>query len=459
MLKVQYISFVQTKAKQLSSILAMLREKHIQLDNYDPNSCTQPCIILCDDISTTDFLFLEPLMKEHKVLLIHFNTHHCHESTRMIYNMGVSDVLNDENLERLASTIKKRLERWHLLNRMVQSVQQNHNIIGNSAPWLQALRELLEAAHFSSTPILLQGETGTGKELLAKIAYDFNSLKNKHAFVIVDATTLSPELAGSELFGHEKGAFTGATTSRSGAVAAAHNGTLFIDEIGDLPLQIQAQLLRLIQEGTYKHLGGNIWRHSKFRLVSATHHDLKTMCKKGTFRSDLFYRIAGSVIKLPPLRNRGDDILSLMKHFLSNVLSCKGQVKLDPSVELHLINRSFSGNVRDIKQMANRIAMRHVADGYITLGDLPKTERSNEDLALNLFKTSFNKVIQSSVMNGHSLKEISELAKNTAINLAMENNSNNIKLVANKLQISVRTLQMRRQNQTQEISSKSIKNI
>src|SRR5690606_31880967 len=134
--------------------------------------------------------------------------------------------------------------------------------------------------------------------------------------VILDCSTIVPELAGSEFFGHERGAFTGALITREGAFALADGGTLFLDEIGELPLHLQVQLLRVIQEGTYKKVGSNTWKSTRFRLICATNRDLSEEVKKGRFRADLFYRIASWTFHLPPLRERKEDILPLALHFL-----------------------------------------------------------------------------------------------------------------------------------------------
>src|SRR5262249_683962 len=148
------------------------------------------------------------------------------------------------------------------------------------------------------------GESGTGKELIARLIHDLDSRPGKPPLVVVDCTTIVPGLSGSEFFGHERGAFTGAINTRDGAFALANGGTLFLDEIGELPQPMQAELLRVIQERKYKRVGSNAWQHTDFRLVSATNMDLESGVAKGAFRGDLYYRIAGWVCRTPPLRER-----------------------------------------------------------------------------------------------------------------------------------------------------------
>lgn len=177
--------------------------------------------------------------------------------------------------------------------------------IGASPAWRRLLRGVVEVAHFTQAPVLLVGESGTGKELVGRLVHDLNESAERGALAVVDCTTIVPELAGSELFGHERGAFTGAHAGRDGAFATAQGGTLFLDEVGDLPLSLQAQLLRVAQEGTYKRVGSDTWRHSRFRLVSATHRDLPARIEAGQFRQDLYFRIAGWVFRVPPCASAG----------------------------------------------------------------------------------------------------------------------------------------------------------
>src|SRR5262249_44123862 len=154
-------------------------------------------------------------------------------------------------------------------------------------------------------------------ELLARLIHELNAATKERSLVVVDCTTIVPELSGSEFFGHERGAFTGAVAARDGAFALADGGTLFLDEIGELPSHLQAQLLRVIEEGTYKRVGGNAWQRTNFRLVCATNRDLPRLVEAGKFRGDLYFRIASWVFRIPPLSERIEDILPLARHFLA----------------------------------------------------------------------------------------------------------------------------------------------
>src|SRR5205085_578959 len=191
--------------------------------------------------------------------------------------------------------------------------------------------QVIEIALFSDGSVLLLGESGTGKELLARLVHTLDPRPDKGELVVLDCTTVVPELAGSEFFGHERGAFTGAAASRDGAFALADRGTLFLDEVGELPLALQAQLLRVVQERTYKRVGSNVWKQTNFRLICATHRDLRQDVAAGRFRGDFYHRIASRVCRIPALRERRDDILPLTEHFLRE-LGGDAEPGFDPGV-------------------------------------------------------------------------------------------------------------------------------
>src|SRR6516162_7426096 len=174
------------------------------------------------------------------------------------------------------------------------------------------------------------GESGTGKEMLAQLIKELDFTARTANLTVVDCTTIVPELSGSEFFGHERGAFTGAINARDGAFALANGGILFLDEIGELPLPLQAQLLRVIQERSYKRVGGSTWHRTEFRLVCATNRNLLEMVTRGEFRADLFHRIASFICKLPPLRERIEDIIPLAEHFFRQVDPNHKVPHLDP---------------------------------------------------------------------------------------------------------------------------------
>ena len=231
------------------------------------------------------------------------------------------------------------------------------------------MRDVVEVGFFSDVNVLLCGESGTGKELAAQLIHSLDQRPGKAELVVVDCTTIIPSLSGSELFGHERGAFTGAVAPRDGAFALADGGTLFLDEVGELPLALQAELLRVVQDGAYKRVGSNRWQRSGFRLVCATNRDLSAECEAGRFRTDLFFRLAAATIRMPALRERPQDILCLAERFLAG--RDGAAPALSAPVRELLQARGYPGNVRDLKQLMARIGLRHVGPGPVTVGDVP----------------------------------------------------------------------------------------
>jgi transcriptional regulator with GAF, ATPase, and Fis domain len=318
--------------------------------------------------------------------------------------------------------------------------------IGRSAVWRRTIQNCIEAAHFSTTPVLILGPTGTGKEVLAQAVHRFDGRREKREMVTVDCTNLSPELSGSELFGHERGAFTGAVQQREGAIALAHKGTLFLDEVGELPLPLQAQLLRVLQEGSYRRVGANTWNHVEFRLVCATNRDLATEVAAGRFRADLFHRLASTIVQSPALEERREDIPDLAHHFLQQA-GHSGE--MHEAVVAQLAARRYPGNVRELRQLMAKILLRHVGQGPIRPGDLPPDERPlaaqldtmrswpNRDLD---FETAIARAIDA----GATLSGISEAAKDVAIRIAAQRENGNVQRTAKRLGVTDRALQLRK---------------
>ena len=222
-------------------------------------------------------------------------------------------------------------------------------LIGTSAVMQEVYKRIGQAAA-TEAPVLLQGSTGTGKELAAKTIHTHSSRKDGH-FMIVDCGALPQTLIESELFGHVKGAFTGADKDKAGLLESAHNGTVFLDEIGELPLSLQAKLLRFLDKGHVTRLGSLNTQAVNSRVVAATNRDLREAVESGKFRSDLYYRIAGIPIKLPDLAQRGDDIVSLAEYFIQLFSKNGSNVQLSKQAASYLKNYSWPGNVRELRNV------------------------------------------------------------------------------------------------------------
>jgi formate hydrogenlyase transcriptional activator len=243
-----------------------------------------------------------------------------------------------------------------------------NEIVGESRALRAALRQVQEVAA-TRTTVLLRGETGSGKELFAR-AIHVRSPRRANAFVVVNCAALPPSLIESELFGHTRGAFTGAVTTRQGRFELAHRGTLFLDEIGDLPLDLQTKLLRVLQEGTFERLGSSQPQKVDVRIVAATHRDLRRMITEGTFREDLYYRLSVFPIRLPPLRERREDIPKLVWHIIQkHQRATHHHIKQVPDKVMdELKRRPWPGNIRELENVIEG-AIIHSTDDVLTLLD------------------------------------------------------------------------------------------
>ncbi|MYM64322.1 sigma-54 dependent transcriptional regulator [Pseudomaricurvus sp. HS19] len=237
------------------------------------------------------------------------------------------------------------------------SKTSSHQIPGmiGSSPVMKTLYNRIHKVSPTSATVLIHGETGTGKELVAKAIHS-ESPRHSKPLISVNCAAIPETLIESELFGHEKGAFTGAAHKNEGLIAAADGGTLFLDEIGELPLEAQARLLRVLQEGEVRPLGSTESRRVDVRLVSATHRDLRKLCQEGRFREDLFYRINVVQLVLPPLRDRGRDILSLAESLLQRYCGDMGKeiLSLTPEAIQAITTYTWPGNVRELENAIQR---------------------------------------------------------------------------------------------------------
>jgi DNA-binding NtrC family response regulator len=227
-------------------------------------------------------------------------------------------------------------------------------IIGHSAA-LQTVLTQLDLVAPTDATVLLQGETGTGKELLARALHTL-SARRAHPFITLNCAAIPSGLLESELFGHEKGAFTGALVQRQGRFELAHGGTLFLDEIGDLPLELQPKLLRVLQEHTFERLGSSRTLRTDVRVVAATHRDLLAMVQEDTFRADLYYRLHSFPLTVPPLRERRDDIPALVRHFAQQYAHTmhKAIAPIPDEAMTRLVQYDWPGNVRELQNVIER---------------------------------------------------------------------------------------------------------
>ncbi len=272
-------------------------------------------------------------------------------------------ILKPSDLQRLATSVRNALQQRRLESRIDQletATQEKFslkNIVGRSQP-MAAVFDALERVVASNVTVLITGESGTGKELLAK-AIHFNSLRSKGPFIAINCAAIPENLIESELFGHEKGAFTGAMNRRIGRIEQAGGGTLFLDEIGEMNPGLQAKLLRVLQERTLERVGGSETIKVDVRVVAATHRRLDEMVRQGQFREDLFYRLNVFPIRVPPLRERREDIVPLAEHFLAKFNREEGRMLkgFSPEAIELLLSHEYPGNVRELENLVYRTAI------------------------------------------------------------------------------------------------------
>jgi DNA-binding NtrC family response regulator len=285
----------------------------------------------------------------------------------------VTKPFDPDDLSHLIRNASKQIsltEENEVLKEKLVTLENLEDLIGESEAMQAVLKEVQSVAQ-SNSSVIITGESGTGKELIAKVIHS-NSPRKFFPFVIVHCGALTESLLESELFGHEKGAFTGAMYNRKGRFEMADNGTIFLDEISTISTKMQIELLRVLQSKTFVRVGGNKEISSDFRVICATNKDLKSMVEEGTFREDLFYRLNVVNIHIPPLRERVEDIPLLVDYFIRKYCAAmnKPLVTIDPGALQRLKEIKFPGNIRELENMIERAIV--IGNGKkITLKDLP----------------------------------------------------------------------------------------
>jgi transcriptional regulator with GAF, ATPase, and Fis domain len=442
-----WIEFLGTRAGCLrSEVTEALRRQGITAVPSDENRATVPGVIVFDEegLDSRDVVkAFHHYARASRVLALAASPEAlAQDCCWRLLKAGASDVMAWET-ERSAQEIAARLGRWHAVDQIIASPVVQSRVAGRSHVWISVLRQIVEVAAFTDASVLILGESGTGKEEVARLIHDLDRRQDKRELVTLDCTTVVPDLSGSEFFGHERGAFTGAVGAREGAFSLANGGTLFLDEVGELPLGLQAQLLRAVQERTYKRVGGNNWHTANFRLVCATNRELEAEISKGTFRRDFFHRIANWVCRLPSLRERTEDIMPLARHFMRQFRPDLS-FEMDSAVREYLLKRRYPGNVRDLRQLISRISQRHVGTGPLTVGDIPRDELPPLEGLGDWPDAAFIQAIHRALELGSGLKEIGRVATETAIWLVVSDEDGNLQRAARRLGVTDRALQLRK---------------
>lgn len=346
--------------------------------------------------------------------------------------LGAYDFISKPyDLDHLLLTVARALEHKDLIVKntlLTSKVQQKDpgRIVGQSKE-IQHITNLAMRAARSDSNILVEGETGTGKELMAEFIHRNSERKDK-PFVIINCASLPDQLIESELFGHEKGAFTDAKTSKQGLVEMADGGTLFLDEIGEMSLTLQPKLLRFLENGEYRRVGGVTTLKSNVRVIGATNKNLMEESEKKVFRRDLLFRLNVITLTLPPLRERKDDILPLAEHFLKMKTSIREPKTLSPKAEKFLMDYKFPGNIRELQ---------HIIERAIIFAEGNTIEPADLNLPQNYSSTSAAPAEQSTEYTvDMSLDDMEKMH----IKNMLEHNSWNRENTARALGISQKTL-------------------
>jgi transcriptional regulator with GAF, ATPase, and Fis domain len=428
-------------------LLNLFHKRKLNLKKWNVSDDAEAGLIITNDNTVNqqliNFLAVNARQKNHRVMIINFHASpFSTDQLLQLFDAGAEYVFQFSQVASCIDCIADKLERWKSINSMLNSPLILNVMAGKSQGFKKVLQELIEVSLYATVPVLICGERGTGKELMARLVHEFDGRKEKGNFVVVDCTTLKKELAGSELFGHEKGSYTGADYSREGAFSLANNGTLFLDEIGELPLNLQSELLRIIQEGTYKKTGSNIWKHTSFRLVAATNKNLEREIEQGNFRNDLYDRISVYKCVLPSLHERKEDIPELLNFFLHQQF--KAMPAIDKTVVDFLCEKNYAGNIREFKNIVSRILLRYTGNGPITLGDVMWYDKPVNCKQQQWYeKDEFVSALKQAILEGYDMKQIDDIIKDITMKTALNIHRKN-KLVSQALGVSDRWVQQRR---------------
>ncbi|HMO82059.1 MAG TPA: sigma-54 dependent transcriptional regulator [Pyrinomonadaceae bacterium] len=354
--------------RQLLSLVFQDEGHRIRVANNGREALTElkkePADVIISDVRMPDMDGIDMLRELRETMpdvgVIFMTAHASVESAREAFKLGADDFIQKPfDVEELKLIVKKTLEKQELIdeNRAFKRAQRERgsvkNIVGSSSK-MQAIFQMIETVAAVQSTVLITGESGTGKELVARAIHDMSPRAEK-PFISINCGAFTETLLESELFGYIKGSFTGANTNRKGLFEAAHKGTIFLDEIGEMSQAMQVKLLRVLQERRVRPVGAHDELEVDARVIAATNRDLKQMSLDGQFREDLFYRISVIPIDLPPLRDRPEDIPDLVQHFVEKFCDQTGRsMTVAPKTMQMLENYMWGGNVRELEHTIER---------------------------------------------------------------------------------------------------------
>tara|TARA_R110002033_G_scaffold171098_1_gene216044 strand:- start:4930 stop:6246 length:1317 start_codon:yes stop_codon:yes gene_type:complete len=416
------------QCKELNEVLSRLDFKLHYIDKYDQNNIPNNCALCLIDLrkgnieNEISHLVKSLVPKIHIIVLINKSQLEIKDITTFIAQYAWDFCTSPIDPERLEKCLGhgiglSKLKQQHHAPKLEQTGKETEPSVYQSDVMQQLFRQVERVAP-TDIPVLIRGESGTGKELVATKLHQLSSRKDR-PLITVNCGAMAAGLIQSDLFGHEKGAFTGATSNRKGKIALADGGTLLLDEIGDLPAELQVNLLRFLQEGLYDSVGGGKSQSADVRILAATHVDLESAIDKGRFRLDLYYRLNGITINTPRLEERRDDIIGLANRFIRMYSNEYGLVAkpLSQSACHALLNYSWPGNVRELINRVRRA---------VVLCDMPQISAQNLELA-NIDKKRHIAL---------SLKTLKDNAEKQALQQAILIADGQVELAASYLDIS-----------------------
>lgn len=463
--KILVVSNKSTSQNEFSVILDFLGEhcekatfsEYLNLKNQGRLSPAELGMIIFDDDNAEEDL-LQLLKNVHQtwgmkpVVLIGNYTQTDEAWDPYLKHMVISRINMPVHYNTLVDTIH-RAQRFNVAQetRNQNDTRPSHlfrSLVGTSRQ-VTAVRKMMDQVAEKEVTVLILGESGTGKEVVARNLH-YHSARRDHPFVPVNCGAIPAELLESELFGHEKGAFTGAVNSRAGRFEMAEGGTLFLDEIGDMPLHMQVKILRVLQEKSFERVGGNKTYNTNVRIIAATHRDLEKMIEEGSFREDLYYRLNVFPIEMPSLRDRAEDVPLLINELVSRLESeSRTSIRFNSGAILSLCQHQWAGNVRELANLVERMAIMNPY-GVIGVQDLPKKYRHIEVEETDDFAEGIEEPARPSVIgagdiallpeHGIDLKEYITGLEQSLIQQALDDSGGIVARAAERLTIRRTTL-------------------
>jgi DNA-binding NtrC family response regulator len=363
-----------------------------------------------------------------------------------LLDAGAADVVVRMDDAGLADQVSARLTRWGEVEGLVHSSEVQDALAGRTLAWTSLLREIVEVARFSDASVLLIGESGTGKDVVARLIHELDARPIKDKFVTIDCRTFVGTHDGEDLAGHHPGTFEEANPHFFGDIGletlgVRDAGTIFLDEVGNLPSSLRGSLLRNIEQRIRRPVGGTGWHTSNLRLICSTSEEPSGL---GSETADDFWERITAWFRLPPLREHRDDIPTIAEHLLRRLRPDGEVIQLDPALDAFLESRDYPANVHDLLTLVRGISARHAGPGVVTVGSIPQDERFKLGMVDHSWQTQdLERAVRHAIDAGASLKTIGETARDAAVRIALSYEGGDVARAAKRLRATTRTIASR----------------